>query len=174
LIGITLAFHSLESAPVLILELTPSPTPEARELIEALEAELSGDFSAEQRHGYSVERVFQPNIFFFLARLDGQSVGCGALAFEEGLAEVKRMYVRPPRRGSGVGRAILQRLEEEAAARGASRLVLETGDVLQPAIRLYECAGFTRCAAFGPYLAMPPASIVRSVFMEKRLRTSRN
>lgn len=153
------------------LELISTPIPEARELIETLEAELSGDFSAEQRHGYNVERVFQPHILFFLARLDGQTVGCGAIALENGLAEVKRMYVRPPLRGTGVGRAILRRLEEEAAARGIDRLVLETGDVLEPAIRMYERAGFTRCAAFGPYLAMPPASIVRSVFMEKRLTT---
>jgi putative acetyltransferase len=157
----------------LTVERVQVPTDDARGLIEALEAELSGDYSAEQRHGYSIERVFQRNIFFFIARLDGEAVGCGAIALESDVAEVKRMYVRPVARGARIGRAILTRLEEEANTRGVERLVLETGDVLQPAIRLYEGAGFTRCAAFGPYVTMPRAAIERSVFMEKRLSARR-
>jgi putative acetyltransferase len=157
----------------LTLELVQTPTDEARGLIESLEGELTRNYSAEQRHGYSVERVFRPNILFFIARLDGVSVGCGALAFEDDTAEVKRMYVRPEQRGNQVGRAILARLEEEALARGVGRLVLETGDVLHPAIRLYERAGFTRRTAFGPYASMPAAAIERSVFMEKNLKPTR-
>jgi putative acetyltransferase len=153
----------------LVLELVESPTEDARTLIEELEAELSGPYTAEQRHGYNIERVFQPNILFFIARLDGEAVGCGGIAVEDGLAEVKRMYVRPQMRGRRVGRAILARLEEEAAARGVHRLVLETGDVLDGALRLYERAGFTRCGAFGAYAKMAPHTIERSVFLEKRL-----
>ncbi len=151
----------------LVLEQVKTPTEDARLLIENLEAELSGPYSAEQRHGYNIARVFQPNILFFIARLDGEAVGCGGIAFENGLAEVKRMYVQPQKRGSHIGRTILDRLEQEARARGADRLVLETGDVLHAAIRLYERAGFTRCAAFGPYAAMRLHAIERSVFMEK-------
>jgi putative acetyltransferase len=153
----------------LALELVDTPSEDARVLIEELEAELSGHYTAQQRHGYSVARDFQPNVLFFIARLDGEAVGCGGVAFEDGRAEVKRMYVRPPSRGGHVGRTILARLEAEARARGVGHLVLETGDVLHPAIRLYERAGFTRCAAFGPYAAMPPQAIERSVFMEKRI-----
>ena len=153
----------------LVLELVETPSEEARGLIEELEAELSGPYSAEQRHGYSVAQVFRPNVLFFVARLDGEAVGCGGVAFEDGLAEVKRMYVRPSRRGGRIGRTILARLEAEARARGADRLLLETGDVLHPAIRMYERAGFTRRAAFGPYAAMPPRAVERSVFMEKRI-----
>ena len=156
----------------LLIELTTSPTQDAHRLIEAIETELSGDYSAHQRHGYSARRVFQPNIAFFIARLDGEAVGCGGVAFEDGFAEVKRMYVRPANRGTGIGQAILARLEQEARARGVRRLVLETGDVLHAAIRMYQAAGFTRCDAFGRYATMPPASIARSVFLEKRLDQS--
>jgi putative acetyltransferase len=155
----------------LVLELTQSPTEDARALIEELEAELSGPYSAEQRHGYSVDRVFQPNIVFFIAHLDGEAVGCGGVAFEDGLAEVKRMYVRPRHRGRGVGQAILARLEDEARARGVRRLVLETGDVLHAAVRLYTGAGFTPCSAFGVYTAMPASAIERSIFLEKRIES---
>ena len=75
----------------------------------------------------------------------------------------------PLPRGRDVARTILARLEDEARARGANRLVLETGDVRDAAIGLYERAGFTRCAAFGAYATMPPRAIERSVFMEKRI-----
>ena len=153
----------------LVVEPVKNPTNEARTLIEELEAELSGPFTAEQRHGLSVAQVFQPGVLFFVARLDGEPVGCGGLALDDGFAEVKRMYVRPHVRGRNVARAILARLEEEALARGIHQLVLETGDVLHAAIRFYERAGFTRRDAFGAYATMPPAAIVRSVFFEKRI-----
>ena len=154
---------------MLVLEPAPSPTDDARQLIAELDAELAGPYSAEQRHGLSVERVFQPGVLFFVARLDGRAVGCGGVAFGEGFAEVKRMYVRPHARGRGVARALLARLEDEARARGVRRVTLETGDAQHAAIRLYERAGYTRCGAFGPYAAMPPRAIERSVFFEKRI-----
>jgi putative acetyltransferase len=157
------------------VEHVPAPTDDARALIEELELELSGHFPAEQRHGLNVAQVFRPGVAFFVARLGGAAVGCGAVAFdvdpaEPGLAEVKRMYCRPAARGRGVARAVLARLEAEARRRsGVTRLALETGDVLTPAIRFYERAGFMRCEAFGAYRAMPPGAIARSVFLDKRI-----
>jgi putative acetyltransferase len=153
----------------LTLELTDRPTDDARTLIDELESELAGDFAPEQRHGLSIERVFQPHILFYIARLDGEPVGCGGVAFDDGFAEIKRMYVRPGVRGRGVAQAVLARLEAEAKARDVKRLTLETGDVLHAAIRVYERAGFTRCAAFGDYLKLAPNTIARSVFLEKRI-----
>lgn len=150
-----------------VLELVPAPTDETIALVGELEAELSGDYSADQRHGYNIARLFQPHVLFFIARLDSEAVGCGGIAFEDGFAELKRMYVRPRWRGHGIGRTILDRLENEAHARGVTRLVLETGDVLHRAIRLYEGAGFRRCGTFGAYSEMAPQAVERSVFMEK-------
>jgi putative acetyltransferase len=153
----------------LVIEHVQRPTDDARALIDELEAELQAVYAAEQRHGLSVDRVFREGIFFFIARRDGDAVGCGGVAFDDGLAEVKRMYVRPRARGGGVGRAILARLEQEARARGVPRLVLETGDAQHAAMRFYERAGFVRCGAFGAYAAMSPAETERSVFYEKEL-----
>ena len=151
----------------LALEQVASPTDEARGLIEELEAELKGPYAAEQRHGLSLAQIFQPKIMYFIARRDGVAVGCGGVAFEEDFAELKRMYVRPRARGSGVASAILGRLEAEARDRGYRRLVLETGDVQFAAVRLYERAGFTRCPPFGHYVEMPGPAIERSLFFEK-------
>jgi GNAT superfamily N-acetyltransferase len=108
-------------------------------------------------------------VVFFVARVDDEAVGCGGIAFDDafpGIAEVKRMYVRPAARRRGVAAAIVRRLEDEARARGVPRVVLETGED-QQALRFYERAGFTRCAAFGVYATMPLDRTVRSVFFEK-------
>ena len=153
----------------LVIEHITAPSDDARGLIGELDAELSGEYEPEQCHGLSVERVFQHGVLFFIARLDREAVGCGGVAFDDGLAEVKRMYVRPRARGRGVAQAIVARLEHEARARGAGRLVLETGDVRHAAIRFYERAGFTRCGVFGAYATMPRRAIERSVFFEKQI-----
>ena len=62
----------------------------------------------------SIEQVFQPNVRFFVARIGGRAVGCGAVALFDEYAEVKRMYTRDAARGQGVGKALLARLEREA------------------------------------------------------------
>jgi GNAT superfamily N-acetyltransferase len=151
------------------LEQVKTPTQEARELIGELEAELSSVYSTEQRHGLSVDRIFQPDVLFFIARLDGKAAGCGGVAFADELAEVKRIYVRPEARGKKVAQAILAHLEEQSRARGMTRLVLETGDAQHAALRFYEREGFIRCAAFGEYALMPQPAIQRSVFFEKHI-----
>ena len=67
------------------------------------------------------------------------AVGCGGLrTLDADHGEIKRMYVIPERRGTGVSTAILTALEGEARGRGWSRLVLETGDQQPDAMRLYE------------------------------------
>jgi len=154
---------------LIALEHVTSATPEARELIGELDAELAGPYSAEQRHGLSIERVFQPHVMFFIAYSNGAAVGCGGIAFDDGFAEFKRMYVRPALRGRGIVQALLDRLSAEARARGYRRLTLETGDAQHAAMRAYERAGFTRCDAFGNYRGLAREAVERSVFFEKQI-----
>lgn len=90
---------------------------------------------------------------FFVAYDDsGAPVGCGGLRELPGNeAEVKRMFVMPAHRGTGVSRAILLELELFGRERGWSRLVLETGDRQPDAVRFYEREGFTRIPNFAYY-----------------------
>lgn len=151
------------------IEPAPAATEESRALIGELEATLSAEYPPEQRHGLSLDAIFQPHVRFFLARLDGAAVGCGGVALFPGFAEVKRMYVRGAARGRGVAQAVLARLEAEARGAGSALLRLETGDRQIAAMRVYERAGFRRCAAFGAYAAMAPEATSTSVFFEKPL-----
>ncbi len=144
-------------------------TDEVRQLVGELDQVLSAEYPPEQRHGLALDAIFQPHMRFFIARMDGKLAGCGGMALFSGFAEVKRMYVRDRARGRGVAQALLQRIERDALAGRVTRLRLETGDRQQAAMRLYERAGFCRCAPFGPYAAMPPQAIATSVFYEKLL-----
>jgi len=151
----------------IVIDIVRSPTDEVRHLIGELEAVLAAAYPPEQRHGLKLEAIFEPHVRFFLARMNGEAIGCGGVALFAGFAEVKRMYVRAAARGRGVAQALLERLEAEARDVGLSTLRLETGNQQEAAMRLYERAGFTQCGAFGAYAAMPPGAVATSVFFEK-------
>jgi len=154
------------------IEAAPSATDEVRALVGELETVLAAEYLPEQRHGLSLDAIFQPHIRFFLARRRGAPVGCGGVALFADFAEVKRMYVRDSARGQGVADAILARIEQEVRSAGLSRLRLETGDRQIAAMRFYARTGFRECPVFGDYASMAPQSIATSVFMEKRVGTA--
>jgi putative acetyltransferase len=56
--------------------------------------------------------------------------------------EIRKMYLLPEARGQGLGRWLLHQLETAAADRGFRMAWLETGTVLQAAVRLYETSGY--------------------------------
>ena len=151
------------------IELVASATRDVRELIGELDQVLAAEYLPEQRHGLALQALFQPHIRFFVARLNGAVTGCGGIALFDDFAEVKRMYVRETARGRGVAQALLTRIEAETRLAGLAILHLETGERQAAALRLYTQAGFTPCAAFGDYAALPPEAIATSIFMEKRL-----
>ena len=164
-------FGTVDKADKLTIELVPAATDDVRSLIRALDQELAQEYTSEQRHGLTLDAIFQSHVRFFLARLDEEPVGCGGVAFFADFAEVKRMFVRSTVRGRGVARELLTRIETEARHAGLTVLRLETGSRQAAALRLYERAGFQICEAFGVYKTMAPEAIATSVFMEKRLST---
>ena len=151
------------------IERVSAPTDEVRRLIAELDQALTGPYLPEQHHYLPLEQLFEGNVRFFVARVDGEAVGCGGVAFYDGFAEVKRMYTRTTVRRQGVASALLRRLEDEATDAGYSLLRLETGVHQAEALGFYERAGFERCDVFGDYAVMPPQSIETSVFYEKTI-----
>jgi putative acetyltransferase len=83
---------------------------------------------------------------------------------EPGVAELKRMFVRPLHRGRSLGRALLSALEEKARTAGIRVMRLETASLLTEAIALYRSAGYRDIPQYGPYVGDPI-----SVSMERQL-----
>jgi len=140
-------------------------TPDARALIDELEAYLIPLSPAESRHGYSVDKLLAQGVAFFVIRVEGEAVGCGGIQLFDGeYGELKRMYVRPRHRGRGFAKRMLEHLAAHARSHGVDVLRLETGVAQTEAIGLYEDWGFREIPPFGAYRLDP-----HSVFYEKRI-----
>ena len=129
---------------------------DAQQLITELDEVLGSQYPVESRHGYSVEKLLNQGVIFYVVRCDGAAAACGGVQFfnlEYG--ELKRMYVRPGFRGMGLARRMISEIEGLARGRGVNLLRLETGIHQVDAIHLYESCGFTRIGPFGAYFEDP-------------------
>jgi ribosomal protein S18 acetylase RimI-like enzyme len=87
-----------------------------------------------------------------LAEVEGQTVGFASLRVVPYLSddvprdELTELYVEAAYRRRGVGRALLERVEAMARERGATELVLLTGQGNQTAQAFYRAIGFRECA----------------------------
>ena len=97
--------------------------------------------------GVSAETVAYTGV----ADVAGEPVGHVALRWLGPDLEIKRMYVAPQARGTGVGTALLAAVERTAAELGAARLILQTGDRQPDAVHRYRQAGYTPIPVFPPY-----------------------
>jgi putative acetyltransferase len=133
-------------------------------LIRDLDAYQSALYPAASNHFLDIDALAGLDVRFVVARRDGVAVGCGALRVRDGYGELKRMYVAPGVRGSGIGMQILAVLEALARDEGLPVVRLETGIAQPEALSLYAAAGYANCAPFGEY--QPD---VLSRFMQKRI-----
>ncbi|SNT74150.1 Acetyltransferase (GNAT) family protein [Amphiplicatus metriothermophilus] len=84
-----------------------------------------------------------------LAGADDAPAGCVALKrLDARRCEMKRLYVRPAFRGTGLGRRLAEAIIAEARAKGFAEMVLDTLERLKPAVAMYESMGFARAQAY--------------------------
>ena len=89
--------------------------------------------------------------FLLLARVDGEPAGCvGVRALNSSSGELRRLFVRPEHRGSGLGKQLLQSATEHAQENGFSRLVLTTLATMVEARALYRDAGHEPIESYLP------------------------
>jgi putative acetyltransferase len=99
-----------------------------------------------------------PNGRLLLAYAKSDVAGCGALRrLEDGVCEMKRLFVRPAFRRQGVGRLLAQELVEEARRIGYAAMRLDTLASMRAALALYASMGFHRIP---PYYANPLPEVV--------------
>jgi ribosomal protein S18 acetylase RimI-like enzyme len=99
-----------------------------------------------------------PSGCLILAQSDAGPIGCGAIRLFRGDAcEMKRLYLRPQARGTGVGRALAELLVSRAKALGYAHMVLDTLVDMRAARKLYGSLGFRETA---PYYDNPLRGVV--------------
>lgn len=110
---------------------------------------FEGGFDPALGMATGVDDMTPPKGLFLMARLDGKPVGCGALLVEpDGVAHLRRMWLAPEVRGIGLGRRLLDALEDEAAKLNLRTIRLETNKALTEAQGMYRRAGYREVAPF--------------------------
>lgn len=119
-------------------------------------ANLPGDYAA-------------PDGRLLLAEEDDQLAGCIALRkLDDGVCEMKRLFLRPAYRGQGLGRVLVESIIDEARKLGYIYMRLDTiPGPMDKAIALYRSMGFVE---IGPYYKNP---VEGAKFMELDLAAKR-
>jgi GNAT superfamily N-acetyltransferase len=129
-----------------IRDMRPEDLPAVRRLVETVLGEFgfTGQVGgvdrdlAEVRDRYGGDRAG-----FWVADADGVVVGTVAVRPKDGrTCELKRLYLRPEERGTGLGQRLYDHAEAFARAAGYARIWLDSSRRFARAHRLYERNGF--------------------------------
>jgi GNAT superfamily N-acetyltransferase len=137
--------------------------PDVAGLVAEVQAEYTRLYGGPDETPLEADVFEAPRGAFFVCYRDADPVAMGgwrfrpdvALLEQSAITEIKRMYVAPRARRTGLARRVLTHLEESARAAGAGAMVLETGIEQPEAIALYTSAGYEPVEGFGHYRWSP-------------------
>lgn len=118
-------------------------------------ADEMADLYGRPRHDAGAEDIDPDSVIVCLLALRGETpVGTASVRRLRDLVEIKRMFLLPETRGSGLAAQLLARAEQHAA-QVADRVVLHTGERQRAAIALYERSGYVPIDIYPPYDEVP-------------------
>jgi putative acetyltransferase len=136
-------------------------------VVRALFLEYAGSLGVDLSfQGFEEELAALPAGYdaVLVAHVDGEPAGCvGVRPLDSVACEMKRLYVRPAARGSGLGRALALHAIDHARVLGYERMLLDTLPRMAAARSLYRELGFVDIQ---PYRHNP---IAGTAFMELQL-----
>jgi len=119
-----------------------------REYIASLAEDISFQNVDDELSGLP-GKYARPGGVVLIARDGADAAGAGAYRMvEPGVCEMKRLYVRPAFRGSGLGRELANELIEDARTRGYRTMLLDTLASMSSARALYRDLGFVPVAPY--------------------------
>jgi GNAT superfamily N-acetyltransferase len=141
--------------------------PAAREMFVEYQQELGVDLcfqDFEQELSRLPGKYAPPRGALILFEIDGYLAACGAMRdIDEGNVELKRIYVRPEARGTGLGKLMTETLVDRAKLIGYGAVRCDTLRRLGPANALYQALGFVEIQ---PYNFNPEIDVV---YLEMKL-----
>ena len=140
---------------------TKTEIEEVRRLFREYESFLDVDlcFQSFEEELAGLPGKYTPPDGGLLIAVDGErTVGCVAVRrLSPEICEMKRLYVKPEARGTGLGRALARQIVETAKGIGYSKMRLDTLDKLRTARRIYTSMGFKETI---PYYENPIPGVV--------------
>lgn len=142
-----------------IVEQLPPGDAAARRILRAYFEDVVGRYHGRPATPDEVEQAMRDEpsddlALLLVAREDGTPVGCvGLRLVGDGIGEVTRLFVAAAARGEGLGRRLMEDLEQHARALDLRELRLDTRDDLVEARALYHRLGYRDTEPFnaGPY-----------------------
>lgn len=120
-----------------------------------LEKELDNELHkiyGEMQNNYSTANTVQ-NLETIIIYESKKPIACGCLKpLQNGLAEMKRVFVSAENRDSGIAKIVVKEIEKLAIESNIKALILQTGIKQKAAINLYTSMGYSIIENYGPYI----------------------
>jgi putative acetyltransferase len=138
------------SSPVTIRTIQPADNPALAVIIRNALAEFGANKPGTVYFDATTDALYelfqQPGSIYYVAEMNGELIGGAGIfpspGLPDGTCELVKMYLSPVARGKGIGRSLIEKALEFAAAAGYRNVYIETMPELRKAMSVYEKFGF--------------------------------